>query len=46
MNEADELKEAVERMYGGSAAFVQSVPVRETFEATRPGKAWCTHSTW
>jgi hypothetical protein len=27
-----ELKHAVERTHGGSAEFVQSVPVRETFE--------------
>ena len=30
--EADQLKEAVERMHGGTAMLVQSVPVRETFE--------------
>src|SRR3954471_11185944 len=30
--EADELKEAIERMHGGSASLAQSVPVRETFE--------------
>jgi hypothetical protein len=30
--EADQLKEAVERMHGGSAQLAQSVPVRETFE--------------
>ena len=30
--EADQLKEAVERMHGGSATLAQSVPVRETFE--------------
>jgi hypothetical protein len=28
----DQLREAVERMHGGSATFTQSVPVRETFE--------------
>jgi hypothetical protein len=30
--EADQLKQAVEQMHGGSATLVQSVPVRETFE--------------
>jgi hypothetical protein len=30
--EADQLKQAVERMHGGSATLAQSVPVRETFE--------------
>ena len=30
--EADQLKQAVERMHGGSAQLAQSVPVRETFE--------------
>jgi hypothetical protein len=30
--EADQLKEAVERMHGGTATLAQSVPVRETFE--------------
>jgi hypothetical protein len=30
--EADQLKEAVERMHGGTATFAQSVPVRETVE--------------
>jgi hypothetical protein len=30
--EADQLKEAVERMRGGSATLAQSVPVCETFE--------------
>lgn len=30
--EADQLKEAVERMHGGTAALAQSVPVRETFD--------------
>src|SRR5438270_13130845 len=30
--EADQLKEAVENMHGGSATLAQSVPVRETFE--------------
>ncbi len=29
---ADQLREAVERMHGGSATLAQSVPVRETFE--------------
>jgi hypothetical protein len=28
----DELREAVERMHGGTATLAQSVPVRETFE--------------
>ena len=28
----DQLREAVERMHGGTAAVAQSVPVRETFE--------------
>jgi hypothetical protein len=31
--EADQLKQAVERMHGGSATLVQSMPVREIFEA-------------
>src|SRR5438477_10851463 len=31
--ETDQLRETVERMHGGSAQFVQSVPVRETFES-------------
>jgi hypothetical protein len=30
--EADQLKQAVEQMHGGSAQRAQSVPVRETFE--------------
>jgi hypothetical protein len=30
--EADQLKEAVERMHGGCATLAQSLPVRETFE--------------
>src|SRR5258708_35103829 len=30
--EADQLKEAVESMHGGTATLAQSVPVRETFE--------------
>ena|SRR6266403_790251 len=30
--EADQLKEAVEKMHGGAATRAQSVPVRETFE--------------
>jgi|SRR5271169_1738039 len=30
--EADQLREAIERMHGGTATLVQSVPVRETFE--------------
>jgi hypothetical protein len=30
--EAGQLKQAVERMHGGSAQLVQSVPVQETFE--------------
>lgn len=29
--EADQLREAVERMHGGTATFAQSVPIRETF---------------
>jgi len=29
---ADQLREAVERMHGGTATLAQSVPVRETFE--------------
>ena len=29
---SEELKEAVERMHGGTATLAQSVPVRETFE--------------
>jgi hypothetical protein len=29
--ETDQLREAVERLYGGRAALVQSVPVKETF---------------
>ena len=32
MNEKHQLREAVERVHSGSATFVQSVPVRETFE--------------
>jgi hypothetical protein len=28
----DQLREAIERMYGGSAQLTQSLPVRETFE--------------
>jgi hypothetical protein len=31
--EADQLREAVERMHSGSAQLSQSVPVRETFES-------------
>jgi hypothetical protein len=31
--EADQLKEAVENMHGGTATRVQSVPVHETFES-------------
>jgi hypothetical protein len=34
MNEAGQLKEAVERMHGGTATLAQSVPMRETFEGT------------
>ena len=30
--EADQLKEVVEKMHGGTAALAQSVPVREAFE--------------
>src|ERR1700693_4621026 len=30
--EDNQLKEAVERMHGGTATLAQSVPVRETFE--------------
>ena len=30
--EADQLKQAVENMHGGTATLAQSVPVRETFE--------------
>src|SRR5437763_15010566 len=30
--EADQLREAVEKMHGGTATLSQSVPVRETFE--------------
>jgi hypothetical protein len=30
--EADQLREAVEKMHGGTATLAQSVPVRETFE--------------
>ena len=30
--EADQLKQAVEQMHGGSATLAQSVPVRETFD--------------
>ena len=29
---ADQLKEAIEQMHGGSAQLAQSVPVRETFD--------------
>ena len=45
--EADQLKEAVENMHGGSATLVQSVPVHETFEGKTvwEGGAWCTSST-
>ncbi len=32
MTEVDQLKEAIERMHGGSATPAQSVPVRETFD--------------
>ena len=31
--EVDQLREAVERMHGGSATLAQSVPVRETFKS-------------
>jgi hypothetical protein len=30
--EAEQLKQAVEKMHGGTATLAQSVPVRETFE--------------
>jgi hypothetical protein len=30
--EADQLKEAIERMHGGTATLAQSVPVREPFD--------------
>src|SRR3954451_1938018 len=30
--EADQLRDAVERMHGGTATLAQSVPVRETFQ--------------
>jgi hypothetical protein len=30
--ESEQLREAVERLHGGSATLAQSVPVRETFE--------------
>jgi hypothetical protein len=30
--DTDQLREAVERQHGGTAAFVQVVPVKETFE--------------
>lgn len=32
MIEADQLREAVEKMHGGTATVAQSVPVRETFD--------------
>jgi hypothetical protein len=32
VSERDQLREAIERMHGGTATFVQSVPVHETFE--------------
>lgn len=32
MIEIDQVREAVERMHGGTATLTQSVPVRETFE--------------
>src|SRR2546423_9281944 len=35
--EADQLKEAVGKMHGGTATLAQSVPVRETFEGKQ---AW------
>src|SRR6266853_4391652 len=44
--EADQLKQAVERMHGGSATFAQSVPVARHLRASPYGKAWCTSSTW
>ena len=33
MSERDQLREAIERMHGGAAAFLQSVPIRETFKS-------------
>lgn len=35
--EVDQLREAVERMHGGSATLAQSVPIRETFDG---GPVW------
>jgi hypothetical protein len=32
MDQDNQLKDAVERMHGGSATLAQSVPVRETFD--------------
>jgi hypothetical protein len=32
MSDANQLREAVERMHGGSATLAQSVPVREIFD--------------
>ena len=32
MTEFDQLQEAIERMHGGTATLVQSVPVHETFD--------------
>jgi hypothetical protein len=32
MKELDQLREAIERLHGGTATLAQSVPVRETFE--------------
>lgn len=32
MSDADQLREAIERMHGGTATLAQSVPIRETFE--------------
>ena len=34
MNATDDLRAAVEQQHGGSAALVQSVPVRETFDGS------------
>jgi hypothetical protein len=33
VSERDQLREAIERMHGGAAAFLQSVPIRETFKS-------------
>jgi hypothetical protein len=39
--EADQLKNAVEQMHGGSAQFAQSVPVRETFKGETVWEDMC-----